>query len=194
MIDSGLPQTFWGEAVMTAEYLHNLTPTKNKTPMELWNGKKPSVRHLKSFGCLAYYKIDNNKRHKLDPKRKRGIFVGYSKQRKAYRVYDPDDKKIYETSDVIFDEESKGYITKDTRNDQNCFDIDCFLENETIVVGDEQDNEAIIVSKNDDDTFINQEHDFNETNNDNDEVEGISEKDPKEVEERHQSIAITRSI
>ncbi|GBL98869.1 Retrovirus-related Pol polyprotein from transposon TNT 1-94 [Araneus ventricosus] len=115
LIDSELPLEFWGEAVSTAEYMHNIAPTKckDKTPMELLNGKKPSVRHLKPFGCVAFYKVFNNKRHKLQPKSKKGVVFGYSRNRKAYRIYDTEEKQIHETSDVIFDETRNGYAQKE---------------------------------------------------------------------------------
>ncbi|UYV78056.1 hypothetical protein LAZ67_15003332 [Cordylochernes scorpioides] len=74
LLDANLPLKLWGEAANTAAYIHNITPTKpkeKKTPMELWTGRKPSVRHLKTFGCQAYYKIFHPKRHKLEPKAKK---------------------------------------------------------------------------------------------------------------------------
>ena len=45
---STLPISFWGYALNTAMYLLNLIPLKPvpKTPVELWNGRKPSMRHL----------------------------------------------------------------------------------------------------------------------------------------------------
>ena len=45
---STLPISFWGYALNTAMYLLNLIPSKSipKTPVELWNGRKPSMRHL----------------------------------------------------------------------------------------------------------------------------------------------------
>lgn len=132
LIDSQLPLHFWAEAVATAEYIHNITPTKtrrDKTPMELWNSKKPSVRHLKPFGCLAYYKVHNNKRHKLEAKAKRGVFIGYSRERKAYRIFDMEEGKMYETSDVIFDELKNGYIPNEEQKKQvNYMDIDYYVD------------------------------------------------------------------
>ncbi|GKA91411.1 retrovirus-related pol polyprotein from transposon RE1 [Tanacetum coccineum] len=44
MHEKGLPKSFWVEAVYTAVYLLNRSPTKaldNKTPLEAWNGRKP---------------------------------------------------------------------------------------------------------------------------------------------------------
>lgn len=55
MNEKRLPKRFWAEAVFTAVYILNRSPTKfvkNKTPFEAWSGFKPSVRHLKIFGCI----------------------------------------------------------------------------------------------------------------------------------------------
>jgi hypothetical protein len=54
-----VPGKFWGEAVRTAVYVLNRAPTKSlngKTPYEAWFGKKPGVKHLRTFGCTAYAK------------------------------------------------------------------------------------------------------------------------------------------
>jgi transposase InsO family protein len=51
-----VPAEFWGEAVVTAVYLLNRAPTKSlagRTPYEAWHGKKPTVEHLRTFGCGA---------------------------------------------------------------------------------------------------------------------------------------------
>ncbi|KAL8087732.1 hypothetical protein AgCh_037766 [Apium graveolens] len=66
-----LPRTFWAEPVQCAVYLLNRCPTKsvrNKTPNEAWSGSKPSVGHLRIFGCIAYAHIPDQKRKKLDDK------------------------------------------------------------------------------------------------------------------------------
>ncbi|UYV77447.1 hypothetical protein LAZ67_15001046 [Cordylochernes scorpioides] len=88
--------------------LNNCTLTKNelKTPIEKWTGHEPSVAHLKIFGSLADYYIPKNK--KIDSRARKGIFTGYSKIRKSYRIYDPQDGKIHEDQTVKIDENSKG--------------------------------------------------------------------------------------
>ena len=61
LFHSKMPQRFWAEAVNTAVYLRNRSPTvavKDKVPFELWYGKKPSVSHLRVFGCNAYVRIE----------------------------------------------------------------------------------------------------------------------------------------
>jgi hypothetical protein len=105
LIAAELPLEFWAEAVSTAAYLINCAPTKDggmQTPREKWNGKCPTVAHLKVFGCVAYYKIAQRLRQKLDPKAKKGIFVGYSQQRIAYRIYEPFTGKVIEARTVKF--------------------------------------------------------------------------------------------
>jgi len=55
-----MPGRFWGEAVMTAVYLLNRSPTRSldgKTPYEAWYNKKPTVYHFCVFGYVAYIKV-----------------------------------------------------------------------------------------------------------------------------------------
>ncbi|GJV82426.1 retrovirus-related pol polyprotein from transposon TNT 1-94 [Tanacetum coccineum] len=55
LISSGMSQDMWGEAILTATYLLNKIPRKEKeeTPYELWMGRKPSYQYLRVWGCLA---------------------------------------------------------------------------------------------------------------------------------------------
>ena len=50
-----------------------------------------------------YIHIPKQKRTKLDPSGKKGIFVGYSESLKAYRIYFTGFKKIDISRDVTFD-------------------------------------------------------------------------------------------
>jgi hypothetical protein len=66
-----LPKQYWAEAVLCAVYLLNRCPTRSLqviTPQEAWSGHKPSVTHLRVFGCVAYAKIPDARRTKLDDK------------------------------------------------------------------------------------------------------------------------------
>jgi hypothetical protein len=79
-----------GEETMTAIYVQNIIPhriLKNMTPEETFSGKKPNVENLRIFGCPIYSHIPKDKRNKLEPSGKKGIFVGYSDSSKAYRIY-----------------------------------------------------------------------------------------------------------
>ncbi|KAK4401282.1 Retrovirus-related Pol polyprotein from transposon TNT 1-94 [Sesamum angolense] len=104
-----LPKAFWAEAVYTAVYLLNRCPTKavqNMTPIEAWSGKKPSAKHLRVFGSICYVHIPTEKRHKLEEKTEKGIFLGYSTQSKGYRIYNIKTKKLIISRDVEFDEDA----------------------------------------------------------------------------------------
>ena len=80
-----LPMHLWAEASRTTVYVQNHTPHRvleKKTPEEVFFSKKPEVIHLKIFDCPVYTHISKEKRMKLDPSGKKGIFVGYSETRK----------------------------------------------------------------------------------------------------------------
>ncbi|UYV83393.1 hypothetical protein LAZ67_23000861 [Cordylochernes scorpioides] len=111
LIESQLPPKFWAEAMNTYSYIKNRTPHKrnDKTiPEELFTRKKPTIKHLKVFGCRAEYWIPKFKRYKFEKITKSGIFVGYSNKRKAFRICDPKNYAITETRDVSFIEKEKG--------------------------------------------------------------------------------------
>jgi hypothetical protein len=75
-----------------------------KTPKEMFIGKKPEVSHLKIFGCLVFIHIPKEKRNKLEPSGKKGIFVGYCEVSKAFRIYIPGHYHIEISRDMTFDE------------------------------------------------------------------------------------------
>src|SRR4051794_32941623 len=86
--EANLDFKYWGEAVCTAIYLKNRTSTKavhKMTLEEAWTGRKPTVKHLRPFGCKAYMHILVQKRMKLNTKSIEGIFIGYCLQSKAYQ-------------------------------------------------------------------------------------------------------------
>ena len=71
----------------------------------MFTGKKPEVSHLKIFGCPVYIHIPKEKRTKLDPSGKKGIFVGYCEVSKAFRIYIPGFHHMEISRDVTIDEE-----------------------------------------------------------------------------------------
>lgn len=102
-----VPSKFWGEAVKAAVYLLNQSPTKSlngKTLFEAWFGEKPGVRHLHTFGYVAYAKRVGPRVTKLVDRSTPGVFPGYEPGTKGYRVCDPVNDKLMVTRDVILDE------------------------------------------------------------------------------------------
>uniref|UniRef100_A0A2N9G9X7 Uncharacterized protein n=1 Tax=Fagus sylvatica TaxID=28930 RepID=A0A2N9G9X7_FAGSY len=97
----------WAEAVHTAIYILNRSPTKavlNKTPFEAWHKQKPMVNQLKVFGCIAYAHIPSQEREKFDKKGEKYIFIGYNDESKGFRLLNPKSNKLVVSRDVIFDE------------------------------------------------------------------------------------------
>jgi len=107
MKTKSVPGNFWGEAVKTAIYLMNRAPTKSldgKTPYEAWLGRKPVVKHLRKFGCVAYVKKLGPGLTKLSDRSVPGVFLGYEPGTKGYRVYDPINDNLMIARDILFDE------------------------------------------------------------------------------------------
>ena len=57
------------------------------------------------FGYVAYVHVPEEMRRKLDERSHKCIFVGYSEESKAYRLYNPITKKYVISRDVVFKEE-----------------------------------------------------------------------------------------
>ncbi|GFT18661.1 retrovirus-related Pol polyprotein from transposon TNT 1-94 [Trichonephila clavipes] len=101
---------FWGEALLCFTYVWNRICHKdgNKTPFEKYSGRKPSVLHLKPFGCLACAGVPKQIRKKFDMRAKMGIMMGYAQRTKGYRIWLIDENKLVETINVRFDENKRG--------------------------------------------------------------------------------------
>jgi hypothetical protein len=107
--DQDLPMCLWAEAAKTTVYVQNRLSHSAlgfKTPEEMFSRRKLEVSHLKIFGCPIFVHILKEKRNKLDPSGKKGIFVGYREVSKAFRVYIPGHHHIEISRDVTFDEDA----------------------------------------------------------------------------------------
>lgn len=103
--EANLPQTFWGEAIMTANYLQNrmATSATNKTPYEILHKRRPQMKDMEIFGSPCYVKTPMINRSKLDNSSREMILLGYDPNNSnIYRCYDKDSCKIVVSRDVIF--------------------------------------------------------------------------------------------
>jgi transposase InsO family protein len=106
--DQDLPMHLWAEETRTTVYVQNRLSHSAlgfKTPKEMFSGKKPKVSHLKIFVRPVFVHIPKEKRTKLDPSGKKGIFVGYFEVSKAFRIYILGYHHIEINIDVTFDED-----------------------------------------------------------------------------------------
>lgn len=95
---------FWGEVVRHAIYLLNRLPTRDVfgiTPYEAWSGLKP---HVCVFGCVAHMRIPNKNLRKLDDRSKIVVHLAKEPGTKAYKLYDPVNKVVHVSRDVVFEE------------------------------------------------------------------------------------------
>ncbi|GFU77928.1 retrovirus-related Pol polyprotein from transposon TNT 1-94 [Trichonephila clavipes] len=65
------------------------------------NGRKPSVLHLKPFGCLAYAGVLKNKLGKIRYACENRNYDGYAQRTKGYRIWLIDENKLVETINVL---------------------------------------------------------------------------------------------
>lgn len=105
LYDANFGLAYWAEAMNTAAYVKNHTISRvlnNKSPMELWTGRKPNISHFKIFGSRVMAQDPAEKRRKFDARSKEYLFVGYSDEKKGYRLIDPKTKKIIDSRDAVF--------------------------------------------------------------------------------------------
>lgn len=104
LLEAGMPNRYWGEAINTANHLQNMLPTKvvDQTPYEIWHGVKPDVSNLQVFGTAAYVFVPDVKRTKLESKAEKLTFVGYSLQHKAWRFINMKTNKVTISRDARF--------------------------------------------------------------------------------------------
>lgn len=95
---SELLKKFWANAIVTASYISNISPT-----YAIWQkgvfGVKPKVSHLRVFRCVALVHMPMQK---LDDRAVMGIFIGSCTEGKAYKIYIPESEKVLISRDVKF--------------------------------------------------------------------------------------------
>ena len=90
-------------AICTKNRLHS-PKCQDKTPFEIVNGFRPSVKHTRVFGCQVFMLTPKEKRSKWDPKAREAPCVGYEEVSKAYQIYDIEVDRVMISRDVTFNE------------------------------------------------------------------------------------------
>ena len=104
---AGCPSIFWDEATILSAHILDRRISKadnNKTPYEIWNNNKPSIKHMHVFACDVYIHTHKSDRDsKVDATSRKGIFMGYDPNNNSYyRVFDLDNNRFVMTRDVKF--------------------------------------------------------------------------------------------
>ncbi|KAL0641511.1 hypothetical protein Bca4012_102648 [Brassica carinata] len=119
MFQANVPKRFWSDAVATSCYLINRIPTKilhDQSPFEALNKYKPSLEHMRIFGCLCFVLRPKELRNKLEATSTRAMFVGYSTTQKGYKCYDPTTRRVLVSRDVKFIE-AKGFYEEKNQDE-----------------------------------------------------------------------------
>ncbi|KAJ9552664.1 hypothetical protein OSB04_016709 [Centaurea solstitialis] len=162
---SGLPLTFWAEAVSTACFTQNRTIINKrfkKTPYHIINRRVPNVKFFHVFGCRCYILNNRDNLGKFDKKADEGYFLGYSLTSKTFRVYNKRTKMVMETVYVTFDEtvsmtsehssselgitSQASTTTSDSITDPNSSELDLLFMDAFLDIC--ADNEDLILSRN----------------------------------------------
>lgn len=119
--DAKLPVEFWVEAAETDAYLRNRTAAgplingKPTSPEEAFTGQKPSIDHIRVWGCKVYSYVDpkslpvGSRHDKLMDRGRVGVFMGYMDEtEKHYRLWAPDLRRVIRGHSVRFVEQEKG--------------------------------------------------------------------------------------
>jgi hypothetical protein len=112
IMDSKLTDIFWTHEVHTRIHIQNrlmLRNNTNKTPYELWKRRPTNVKHFKVFRSKCYIKREDGRMRKFDSHVDKGILVGYSSIRKAYKCYNIRLNKVVKNINVTIDETGVGH-------------------------------------------------------------------------------------
>ncbi|GKA06370.1 retrovirus-related pol polyprotein from transposon TNT 1-94, partial [Tanacetum coccineum] len=107
---ANLPLFLWTEAIATTCFTQNhsiIHKCFDKTPYELINKRKPNIKFFHVFGCRCYLLNDYDDIGKLNAKGDIRVFVGYSKESAAFRIYNKRTRKRHKSVNVNFDEISE---------------------------------------------------------------------------------------
>nr|GEU79754.1 hypothetical protein [Tanacetum cinerariifolium] len=107
---ANLPLFLWAEAIATTYFTQNRSKIHkrfDKTPHELINKRKPNIKFFHVFRCKCYLLNNYDDVGKLKVKGDIRVFIGYSKDSAAFKVYNKRTHKIHESVNVNFHEISE---------------------------------------------------------------------------------------
>ncbi|GJR65326.1 putative ribonuclease H-like domain-containing protein [Tanacetum coccineum] len=145
LADYKLPTTFWAEVVNTPCYAQNrvlVTKPHNKTPYELFLGRKPTLGFMRPFRCLVTILNTIHYLGKFNGKADERLFVRYLINSKAFRVFNNRTRVVEENLHVQFSENTPN-ITGSRPN--WLFNIDALTKSmnyKPVVVGNQSNGNA----------------------------------------------------
>ena len=144
VIQSGLHTSFWADAVATACHIRNRCSNGTlggEIPYEKWTVEE--LGYLRVFGSKVFVLNKTPGKGKFEARSKEGIFVGYPRQSKGYRVWIPSERRLAITLDVKFMENSRMQSLNEGSEVETNVDEDHEDEWEMPVRADEDDTNEI---------------------------------------------------
>ncbi|KAJ0454406.1 putative RNA-directed DNA polymerase [Helianthus annuus] len=151
MFQSNLPLKYWSDCVLTAVYLINRLPSSvlnGRSPYEVVYGFKPSLAHLRNFGCLCFSTILSES-DKFAYHADKCVLIGYSNVKKGYKLLCLDNRKVYFSRDVKFYEsvypfksslnKNQEFSNKTELNEVNFFDFTETISSEVPAVPNDEE-------------------------------------------------------
>jgi hypothetical protein len=116
LFDGRVPKSFWADALCHVFHAYNAYPCKTpagfRSPQSILGLPTIDVKNLHQFGCMAWYKVPEASRKKLDAKARSSILLSYLPNGSGFRLWDLEKKSVVKSCDVIFDNSSFPYGAK----------------------------------------------------------------------------------
>ncbi|XP_029129864.1 uncharacterized protein LOC109816369 isoform X2 [Cajanus cajan] len=210
LFQMSVPKNYWGEAVLTATYLINRLPTRilnGISPIESLLSFVPSCPLISSlpsrvFGCTVFVHSHHPNRSKLDPKALKCVFIGYPSNKKGYKCYHPQSRRVFITMDVTFQETQSFYASPPLQGEK-ALEVEelSFLSLPYLSLQDAQDlsNEATMVhneeeAEEEEDKFFGKKYERRKQPTSTLEQEKLSNPEVRIPEDNSEEVSITEDL
>ncbi|KAL0367537.1 UNVERIFIED_CONTAM: Retrovirus-related Pol polyprotein from transposon TNT 1-94 [Sesamum radiatum] len=197
LISSGLSKSLWGDALMTAAYLINKSPSVlllEKVPECMWTDSDVDLSSLRIFGCSDFVLQNGDK---LDPRAQKCVFIGYPSGVKGYRLWlrNQPGLKIITSRDVTFNEQEMPCLTE-TPTKETDFNIENTFNKVELDPQDNQQGEEIEVEENQPRNIIeeNSENSLLETSNNDYQLARDRERRETRIPSRYKDFDLALNI
>ncbi|POM66570.1 Rve domain containing hypothetical protein [Phytophthora palmivora] len=116
LVHFDLPEVMWAEAAMTATHYVDIMPSSvrgTEVPYAVWHRHTPAYEKLRTFGCAVLLYMDKVERQKMQTKAQEAVFVGFSREKRGYRLLNSK-TKAFNSYTVVFYENKGGRLCADS--------------------------------------------------------------------------------
>ncbi|GAA5966512.1 hypothetical protein JCM21900_001872 [Sporobolomyces salmonicolor] len=107
LLQASADKSLWAEALLAFVFVKNCLPhaaLNSKVPLAVWHGRPVRVDMPRIWGCRAWHTLSKTN-SKLDTRAVPLVIVGYDGDTRAYRLLDPESKRIVRSHDTRFQED-----------------------------------------------------------------------------------------